>query len=670
MYLYKFILFLVSYFTIYAITYAQVPYREVYTTWEDFLDYFTESESATDDIVDYLHQLKEQPLNLNAVDKETLSQLPFLTEEQIDSLLQYRSMKGHLLTMGELQFISGWDINARRNTSLFTYIGDTIPAADSFKDRLYRGKHQIESRLDIPTYKRKGNKSDKGGYYGDGLKNITRYRYTYKNNVKYGVTCEKDAGEPFATQGNNPFDHHSFYFSYKTTDKRHHYIVGDFTLHIGEGLLLGKNMFGGQLSMLRGTVKQTFNLKPHTGTDEHNYFRGFAYSFTKKKFRFTTFASYRTLDAKIENNKAVTLYTDGIHRTYKELKHKNNLVNTTLGAFVELYNKLLKLGLGGYITHYDKDIVPQPRVYNKYAFNGNVATGGTFSYSYKGNKKLGFAGELSVDKELHLAFSHRTRYKFTDDLHLTSQLRWFSKRYFSPFAKTINYASKVANEQGIMLGIKWRGIKSWDVEAYIDAHRFPFTTSRAEGSSHGIKTYIQTTHTSNRGNTTSIRYTYNLWQENYKGKQSRLVYEGKHRLRFQYVLSFNKFKVTGLAEGCITHSQITPAYYGLLAAVRGHYSPTPKFSSDLFATVFRTDNYASAVYAYEPLLPGMYTFGALHNKGVLMGLQFKYTFQQRFTVGLRYGILHYFNKNHIGSDLQEINSSSKGDFNIYLKMKF
>ena len=61
-------------------TLSQVPYREVYTTWEDFLDSFTEEETIDDDVVDFLQQLKEHPLNLNTVDKETLSQLPFLTE--------------------------------------------------------------------------------------------------------------------------------------------------------------------------------------------------------------------------------------------------------------------------------------------------------------------------------------------------------------------------------------------------------------------------------------------------------------------------------------------------------------------------------------------------------------------------------------------------------------
>ena len=110
---------------------AQVPYREIYTTWEDFLEYFTEEDGLSNDEMEMLSLLKEQPININTSNKETLQQLPFLTEQQIDSLLVYRQRKRQLLTLGELQFISGWDAQTRRFTSLFTYAGDTLKSSIS-----------------------------------------------------------------------------------------------------------------------------------------------------------------------------------------------------------------------------------------------------------------------------------------------------------------------------------------------------------------------------------------------------------------------------------------------------------------------------------------------------------------------------------------------------------
>ena len=64
--------------------FAQLPFREIYTTWEDFLDYYTDDQELPDEVIDNLYTLKDEPINLNTTDKETLLQLPFLSELQID----------------------------------------------------------------------------------------------------------------------------------------------------------------------------------------------------------------------------------------------------------------------------------------------------------------------------------------------------------------------------------------------------------------------------------------------------------------------------------------------------------------------------------------------------------------------------------------------------------
>ena len=59
-----------------------------------------------------------------------------------------------------------------------------------------------------------------------------------------------------------------------------------------------------------------------------------------------------------------------------------------------------------------------------------------------------------------------------------------------------------------------------------------------------------------------------------------------------------------------------------------------------------------------------------YNNVITKELQAKYNYKENYTIGLRYGLIHYFEKNSIGSELQTINSSSKGDFNIYFRMRF
>jgi hypothetical protein len=652
-----------------TICFAQEPYREIYTTWEEFLEYYADEIDTQSEDLEILSQLKENPLNLNTATKEELQQLTFLSSAQVDSLLAYRCMKRKFITMGELQFISGWDNVSRRHTSLFTYIGDTLVSLNPFSKKIWCGNHLIESRLDIPTYKRKGELQDTKGYLGNGMKNVTRYRYTYKNQIAYGVTFEKDAGEPFADQGNNPFDYNSFYFKYSSNNQKHKYIVGDFTLHFGEGLVIGKNVFGGQLGILKWPSSSHVRLNEHTGTDEHNFFRGLAYSFNHRNLRITSFASHRLIDANIENNKAVTLYTNGVHRTLTELKHKNKLQNTTLGVFAERSTKHANLGLGGYYNFYDKEIAPIQRHYNKYALHGKHTAGASLSYSIHGYKRICFSGELAVDHRLHLAFSNRVSYKASDYLQLFSQMRWFSKRFVSPFAKTINMGSKVCNEQGLLLGCKSDLGKNTNLESYIDVHRFPFATYRSNKTSHGIKFYCNITKTHAKGSLSSIRYTYRGWQENATKNKLLLSYEGKHRLRLQHSQYYKRTHVTATVESALTHSQESKNQYGIVLSLRGAYVFSDKLTSSISSAVFSTDSYAASVYAYDALLPGMYDFGALYYKGVRFSSQIKYEWKNKLTLGLRYGATHYFNRSSISSDLQLINSATKGDFNVYVCMK-
>lgn len=648
---------------------AQHPYREIYTSWEDFVEYCADEEVVSQDELERLEQLTQHPLNLNTVSKDALLELPFLTEQQVDSLLAYRERKRRLLTLGELQFLTGWDAPTRRFASLFTYIGDTLRPRVSLLQQFTKGNFVIETRCDFPTYEREGEKRTSGGYLGAGIKNVMRLRYDYGEQVNYGITLEKDAGEPFASQGNNPYDYLSFHFSYTSRDKKHKLLLGDYSLHFGEGLLLGKSTFAGQLGMLRQPSKTLLHLSPHTGTDEYKFFRGVAYSLTHKRLRLTAFASYRTLDAKIENDVASTLYTDGYHRTYTELTHKNTLGNATFGALIEHASPYLHLGISGYLSRYETPIVPLPRTNNRYALSGDIAAGTSLTYASTLHKRLSFTGELASDRRLHLAFSHRFHYKVSDDVRMNVQLRCFSKRFVAPWAETVGFASRVDNERGALVGITWRGAKGIDIESYLDVHQFPFSTYRAEQASHGLKFYLQAAKTLRNQNTTLLRYTYRLWQQNVTGRKDQLEYRGKHRLRLQHSLNRPRLNLTTLIEGSMTHAQTKNAAFGITAALRGKYLCRPNWSVALSGALFCTDDYASAVYAYEPLLPSMYAFGALYYKGIRGAVQTQYTWRNRFTLGIRYGMTHYFNRNTTSSGLQEINSSSKGDINLYLRLK-
>lgn len=96
-----------------------------YMSWEEFLqEYIQREQTETDEVTSaddllWLEHIAQHPMQINRVDRSDLQQLPFLSEPQIDSLLAYRKLRKGLLSLGELQFITGFDYFTRRYLSLF-----------------------------------------------------------------------------------------------------------------------------------------------------------------------------------------------------------------------------------------------------------------------------------------------------------------------------------------------------------------------------------------------------------------------------------------------------------------------------------------------------------------------------------------------------------------------
>ena len=93
----KYIVLLICY-TFFSPLLAQEVNREVYASWEEFMEYYSDNEEETENNeIEQLMHLTEQPININTADRVTLCQLPFLSEAQIDSLIAYRERKKLLL---------------------------------------------------------------------------------------------------------------------------------------------------------------------------------------------------------------------------------------------------------------------------------------------------------------------------------------------------------------------------------------------------------------------------------------------------------------------------------------------------------------------------------------------------------------------------------------------
>ena len=92
-----------------------------------------------------LENLQRNPLNLNLAGAE-LQRLPFLTDFQISSLLQYRQENGNLLSIYELSVVHGFSDEVIRMMLPFVTVPDEKAETLDIGRSLKQGNHEITLR--------------------------------------------------------------------------------------------------------------------------------------------------------------------------------------------------------------------------------------------------------------------------------------------------------------------------------------------------------------------------------------------------------------------------------------------------------------------------------------------------------------------------------------------
>ena len=97
--------------------------------WEELYDrYYSldpddeEDEAEREEDMERLRLMADHPLNINQATREDLELLPFLSDRQIEGILEYRDRYGPLRSLGELRMISAMDYQQTLLLPFFIYI--------------------------------------------------------------------------------------------------------------------------------------------------------------------------------------------------------------------------------------------------------------------------------------------------------------------------------------------------------------------------------------------------------------------------------------------------------------------------------------------------------------------------------------------------------------------
>lgn len=654
--------------------------------------------------LEHLTHVASNPLNINTITQEQLEELPFLSSEEINAIGLYIHRYHGMLTLQELQAIPELSYEKRLLLHYFLYCGDTEKRNSlTLKNIQKYGKHDIYYAVRIPTYERKGDvlPPDSGGYLGYPYKHQLRYNFSYGKDFQMGIVGANDAGETFFGKNNRyGFDFYSFYAQLKNRKLAAGYrldnlVVGRFRAAFGMGLALNNGFSLGKSTMMSSAGRISTGFRPHTSSSSGKYFQGIAATFskgdgTKALLRRTNiFASYRYIDATATDSTMSTIVTSGYHRTQNEMNKKNVATETVLGANYQLDHKRYSAGITATYTHFNKPLTPNKKqAFRQYYAEGQDFMNASLNYSYRGNK-LSFRGETafapasqSSDSLTGAAFATINVLTYRPKYAITATLlhRYFSYCYTALNARSFSESTDIQDENGLFGSISWRATDNVTLSYYADYAHFSHPKYQVSLPSNMIENVLQASWQKKEW-TASLRA--RLKNREYDDStKNALVWKNQFSLRLQteydanpssYFQTEKENKLLGLnAKLMLQYSHYDKAdsrSNGFLAMLSGGLKPWKRLSFDCSLGFFDTDDYYSAINAYERTMSYGMGYSQYYGEGMRLSLLLRSNISKNLQFAAKIGTTKYFDRDIIGTGTEEVQSSVKTDIDFQLRLR-
>ena len=650
-------------------------------------EYDTEFESLQDFI--------RHPININKATQSDFEQLKLLTPEQIIAILKHRNQQGLYFTLYELQSVLELT-TIQRILPFITVDNDLndyqLPLNQWFK----RGKNDVFVRIDRRLEKSKGYKKDgatEGVYLGDANKLYARYRYSFGNKLSYGMTLEKDAGERF----NPKLDFVSFHFQINNMYKGLKTLcLGDYSVSLGQGLIHENGFNLGKSALVLSTEKIAPPVKRYSSSNEANFLRGAAAHFDLSSLfggkRGNTegvlFASYRQRDGNLikpltidsSDNALIisALQSVGFHRTRAEIEDKNAVNLLTLGGRIFHTIRRGSIALNTVFNQFDKAIQPRDEPYNRHAFKGknllNISTDYKWTY-----KNVHLFGETALSDNLAYATLNGLILGLDKRLSFSALHRFFSLKYQALNAQPFSESSKINDENGLYIGLEYKLSKRFIISAYADFWQHQWWRFRVDAPSNGHEYFVKSAFKF-KNTEGYIQLKTKTKQENTtrpdSAKINQIMDKTKAQMRFHFQnkltkhltlrnrLELSAYQDEQQSKGFVIWQDII--WKGTLTAKR---TDDPLSITSRLA-FFDTDNYQSAIYAFENDL--MYNFNVqpYYYRGTRFYINVGYHFNKNMLLECRLARTHLTNKNTIGSGLDEIKGNHRTDVKVQVHFSF
>lgn len=645
------------------------------TTWETYFYQMVEmeeiDETEAEDMYQLLTDLSLHPFPINAATRDDLLQIPFLSEKEVEDIMEYLEDYRPMKSLGELSMIESLSFFKRQLLTAFLTVDESDHAKTfpSLKNIAKYGKSELLLTGKIPFYKRAG---DHQGYGGYPYRHDFRYTFSYGQRLKAGIVGAQDAGEPFFAKKNKwGYDYYSYFVMLKDMGRLKNLVVGKYRVGFGMGLVMNTNFSMGKTSMLTALGRTSSTLRTHASRSSANSLQGVATTVElANHLEATAFLSYQGIDGTESHGDTISnINKTGYHRTETELARKNNTHQFAAGTHLEYRYNGLHAGVSAYYSSLNCFLQPDSsQTYRHYYPSGKRFGNASINYGYT-TGRFSFTGETAVNlasSSLPVATIHLATLRLADEWQLTALHRFYSKRYSSLFARSFSSGGRVQNESGLYVGLMWQPSRQLTLYTYFDGAYFPWPTYQASLASHAYEGFLSLIYATDPL-TITCRYRYKTREKNLSDATG-MAFANEHRGRISVATKQSRWNWKLQLDAAYQNTPLKS--FGYMVGSDVSWQVAAPLMIYAHMAYFHTDDYNSRLYQYERGMLYAFSFPAYYGEGIRYALFLRSNLTRQLTLSAKIGTTNRFDVSSVGTGLQQVDSSSLTDLEVQIKWKF
>lgn len=654
---------------------------EVQQDLEDALESFDPNDPNldTEQLTQILQDLASNPLNINKATTDNLLLIPGVNLQLARAIINYRDNVKPFENVDELDEVQGIGQATLERMRPYITVGSGLELGRAlYTDPRYwtsGGRFEVFSRYQQTLQEQEGytRPDSAGGYLGNPIQYYQRFRYR-SNHLSLNLTQQKDAGEPF--EGTTGFDYNSFHLALENNGKLQEFVVGDYALYFGQGMVLWNGRTFGKGREVIGTANRSSRgIRPYSSSQESDFYRGVAATYGGK-LQVTGFYSFRTQTASsISTDTTRAPQEDGFHRTDNERLQRNNLKQKLYGGRVRMEFPFGFIGATGYRTSFDRFISSGSSISAQFDFNGQHTSALGLDYTFLAGPAILF-GEVGRSQNGGIGLISGLETTIGLNTELTLAYRNYARDFQSILGNGFGESSgEPQNEEGIYIGLRHTLNNNVTLSAYFDQYEFPaprFGTSQPTQGydwlglvevniNRDLQFYVQAR---SEIEDDEFQVTDDLGRE-----RTRIGRAQRSSLRAQVAYQVNP-KIRLRTRGEVVRSQQAgeDTESGFLMYQDLRYRINDKWNIDTRVSVFDTDSFDTRLYQFENDLLYVLSNQVLLNQGQRMYLLVNYEPLPYLEIWAKFGITIFENEQRISSGLNEIQGNKRSDVGVQVRL--